>query len=1285
MSDINPTAILFDVNANPIGVSGGMVLPTGTLGQLLAGVDTSNFVRYLTSLSGALLVTGSVNINSFPVTQGVSGSQLTGSTFSGQPIVMGGVFLTGSSIGVSASIVKALQTDISGALYVTSTGSLPMTLMSLDWSLIDSILTADKDTFGAAIAEGRTSQFSANFVQTFINNSVVTSSTGGATITQLNGVAALTSSTGATTSAKINSIGTIRYIPAREVYAMFTAHFTVPTSVNSNQRIGLYDANNGFFIGYNGTTFGTTVRNTGTDTFTAITSWNGDLLNGLAGSKFTRNRIPEAIDFTKDNVFRIRFGWLGSAPIKYQVISPDGVWVTFHTIKQPNLSTAPSIANPNLPITFEVIKTGADATNLIMSTNCWDAGCISANQQVQNSNIDAGNSSTTILGGNALFSGSVIDLSGYAATTISCFSDKAGSLQVQFSPDGTNWDQNTVFAVAAATPASVQMGPQAQFFRLVYVNGAAAQTVFRLQTIHRTIGAYSPTVPVSSVLDGSGDALVVKAVVTGKTTAGGGSYVEMKVSPSGAVQVGGAVDQGVAAALSGAWPFVITDNTQHGPANVIVPYLQAEGSSASLQVALSPASPLPSGTNLIGSVNVTSTGSQGIGIGNAPYDPIFVSVTSSLPVTIVGSTSVWQVGPIAVTGSQLTGSTYIGFPVVMGGVYLTGSLPNISSSIVKAIQLDVSGAQVHVGNKTSNVSLPGSNNIGILPAIVSNATPSLTDGTQSALSIDLAGNLRVAAGGNGLTTTIADWSVVNNTVAWTSATTINTTFNAGPALLASTIVYTLSVAGGAITAGTLTFEATDNSGASWYPIRAVRIGTVTADLTYSLIGATLQAWQINASALGDVRVRLSTAIAGAGTATLNVQVGTAPAANSAFVSGSVMVETTGSQGICVGNAPYDPLYISITSSLPVTFAGLPQLQISNFPAVQAVSGSQLTGSTYIGFPVVMGGVFLTGTLIGVSASIVKALQTDISGALYVTTTGSLPVTVIGPVQVWSAATLGVSGTVKTYDTGIQAVSGSQLTGSTFSGQPIVMGGVFLTGTLIGVSASIVKAIRTDISGAVFVVVPSTVMVSGSQLTGSTYVGFPVVMGGVFLTGTVAPSSASVVTAIQTDASGVLYNRDIKDVGRLLKNYATSSVSGTLGETLISFQALSDFALSGSTASTFGARFGRVLRLQSMILTWNSATAVSGSVICRFRVSPAGAVTATSPSVFALAVANSNAASSTGANATGINQGATAQIMFPDGFEISGIKQFGVTQQANTTAAGFDVAIMGYEYIPSVGT
>jgi hypothetical protein len=233
--------------------------------------------------------------------------------------------------------------------------------------------------------------------------------------------------TGTSTSGQCTGISTetTAYSSGCEIFAHFTAAFTTPTNVNSYQRIGLYNSLNGFYVGYNGTSFGVTVRNNGVDTAYLQSNWNLDTLTGQVGSLFTRNGAPEALNTNYANVWRVRFGWLGSAPIYFEILSPDGEWVTFHKIKQPNTSFNPSITNPNLPITVDVSKTSADTTNLILYTACWGAGITFATNVLEDPqtyeyiNIDHRNelrTSTSVMLIGGVQTGTILDTNMWTST-----------------------------------------------------------------------------------------------------------------------------------------------------------------------------------------------------------------------------------------------------------------------------------------------------------------------------------------------------------------------------------------------------------------------------------------------------------------------------------------------------------------------------------------------------------------------------------------------------------------------------------------------------------------------------------------------------------------------------------------------------------------------------------------------------------------------------------------------------------------------------------------------------
>jgi hypothetical protein len=240
------------------------------------------------------------------------------------------------------------------------------------------------DAFQQTIVSNRYNQIEINYSTVdpdLITDITVTKANGG-DASNATGQALFTSS--ANTNGEVQAVTnlTVKYRPHAETYAAFTAIWTSGGLANSFQRIGIYDASDGFFIGYEGTTFGVTIRKGGVDTQTAQASFNTDTLTGTAGSKYTRNGVPEAANFALDNLFRVRFGWLGAAPIQWEIFSPDGEWVVFHIIRHPNTVALPTVNDPDLPLTLHIKKTLAGATVLNMNTACWAAGTSSNFQKV---------------------------------------------------------------------------------------------------------------------------------------------------------------------------------------------------------------------------------------------------------------------------------------------------------------------------------------------------------------------------------------------------------------------------------------------------------------------------------------------------------------------------------------------------------------------------------------------------------------------------------------------------------------------------------------------------------------------------------------------------------------------------------------------------------------------------------------------------------------------------------------------------------------------------------------
>jgi len=330
-------------------------------------------------------------------------------------------------------------------------------------------------------------------------------------------------------------------------------------------------------------------------------------------------------------------------------------------------------------------------------------------------------STTATLGANATYTSAWIDTLNYASVAYSIQSDQisaVGGITRQWSQDGVNamyWASASLDAARTGANNGTDMivRNHARYYRIVYTNGATPQTFFRLQTILYTTISQGDTIGVDHAPVSGDDALLTKSVMTGKTTAGGGSYVDVKVNPGGTLQVGGGqtpsssypnpTDAFNVVALGMGWngstweQFRIEGTNFDSEAVTTSGVLSTESYSkmfngttwdrvrgdttGGLWVQLK--QPIPAGTNVIGHV-IADTGST-------------TAVTGTVAVTQSGT---WNVGQSA------------------------------NFNVVGTAQTNVSAAGV-------------ANAVVALPATANTAAPTYTDGKAVALSTDLAGSLRV--------------------------------------------------------------------------------------------------------------------------------------------------------------------------------------------------------------------------------------------------------------------------------------------------------------------------------------------------------------------------------------------------------------------------------------------------------------------------------------------------------------------------------------------------------------
>ena len=217
-------------------------------------------------------------------------------------------------------------------------------------------------SFGERKVAAFTPMILVQFQYNISTEDVTTTLDNGGTVTQDDSMAVVSSSTAVDGTAIVMSKDVLRYRPGYEAEAKFTAMFPNGGVAGVTQYVGLFDSNDGYFVGFDGTDFVVAIRKDGSDTKVTQSNFN---INNLS-------ELPLR-DFTKLNVFRISFGWLGTSPIIFEIQAKDGSWIPFHKFEIAGENTGPSVTNPVLPICCDVTKTSG-GTDIIVKSASWSGG-----------------------------------------------------------------------------------------------------------------------------------------------------------------------------------------------------------------------------------------------------------------------------------------------------------------------------------------------------------------------------------------------------------------------------------------------------------------------------------------------------------------------------------------------------------------------------------------------------------------------------------------------------------------------------------------------------------------------------------------------------------------------------------------------------------------------------------------------------------------------------------------------------------------------------------------------
>ena len=144
------------------------------------------------------------------------------------------------------------------------------------------------------------------------------------------------------------------------------------------------------------------------------------------------------------------------------------------------------------------------------------------------------NSSSTVLAAGATFTGTAELVVMFPSVIASLKTDQDGTLYLEFSPDGTNWDSSLSYSVAASTNEVHRLTITRKYFRARFTNTSASpQTYFRLQVL---FGDHTSLVsPMSAGIQADADATVSRSVLYGLHD--NGDIRHVPVTPEGHVEV----------------------------------------------------------------------------------------------------------------------------------------------------------------------------------------------------------------------------------------------------------------------------------------------------------------------------------------------------------------------------------------------------------------------------------------------------------------------------------------------------------------------------------------------------------------------------------------------------------------------------------------------------------------------------------------------------------------------------------------------------------------------------
>lgn len=157
--------------------------------------------------------------------------------------------------------------------------------------------------------------------------------------------------------------------------------------------------------------------------------------------------------------------------------------------------------------------------------------------------IDTLNSTSSNLGSGGVFTGGWSDLASFSMIAITIkgnVSSAASGFTLQWSRDGVTADIPLSVTYTAPNAATFYAQKRLRYFRIVYTNGAVAQSSFFIDVMRFPLSVTSPLLPIAAGLDDAFVAAVNRSVIAGKIQGGpnDGTYTNVRLNPQGHLAVG---------------------------------------------------------------------------------------------------------------------------------------------------------------------------------------------------------------------------------------------------------------------------------------------------------------------------------------------------------------------------------------------------------------------------------------------------------------------------------------------------------------------------------------------------------------------------------------------------------------------------------------------------------------------------------------------------------------------------------------------------------------------------